>query len=443
MKAIVLAGGKGNKMFPFSSHRQKCTLPVGNQPNIKRIIHQLKNKVDEIVVILQHEAQDVISSLGKCNVRYVYSENLQQALISECQEDCLIYYGDIVVSEDVLDHILAYSGNCVLVQPTNEQLPTQDYLCAKVENAQVVDIYAHSRGTYANTRLCGIYKLTKEVLSYIDITPCGFHSINCGQMPDHDYHIENTMVFALNQNILIHAYSCHEVIDLDFPWNILDANQWYCKHYVQIMNKSNIDESAYISDKAIIRGNIKLGKNSKIGEHVIIKGNCEIGDNVIIEDGAIIYPNCVIGNDSKITDYCKISEYSVIGPKNKLGFSAEFGGVSFIGMAQVHGSEIYGVVGNYVDIGAGCVSGILKFDDTLVSQKVGYKRYANKNTNIVSIGDYTRTGICNVFYPGVKIGCHCALAPNLVIQQDIMDNQLVMPKQEVECKYWGSEKYGW
>ena len=53
---------------------------------------------------------------------------------------------------------------------------------------------------------------------------------------------------------------------------------------------------------------------------------------------------------------------------------------------------------------------------------MGAKRYANKNTNIVCIGDYTRTGICNVFYPGVKVGSHCALGPNLTIQRDIADD---------------------
>ncbi len=443
MKAIILAGGKGNKMFPFVSHRQKCTLPVGNQPNIVRIVKQLEGKVDEIVVVVNEQAQDVISTLGRSDVRFVMSNNLQQALAQECTDDCLVYYGDIVVSEETVDAVLAHEGNCVLVQPTGEYLPTQDYLTAKVENHEVVCVYGHSRGSYANTRLCGVYKLTKELLSYIDITPLGFDSINCGQMPDHEYHLENTMFLAMNEGSKVSAYVCEDVIDMDFPWNIMDANQWYCEQYVKTMYSNCIDETATISDKAIIRGFIKVGKNSKIGDGVIIKGNCEIGDDVTISDGAIIYPNCVIGSGSVVTDNCKINDCSVVGPKNKMGFSAEFGGVSFTGMAQVHGSEIYGVVGKYVDIAAGCVTGILKFDDMLVSQKVGSKRYANKNTNIVCIGDYTRTGICNVFYPGVKVGSHCALGPNLTIQRDIADNQLVMPKQEVEVKPWGSDKYGW
>lgn len=151
----------------------------------------------------------------------------------------------------------------------------------------------------------------------------------------------------------------------------------------------------------------------------------------------------MIGSGSVVTDHCKINADSVIGPKNKFGFAAEFAGVTFKGVAQVHGSEMYGVIGNYVDVAAGCVCGILKFDDQKVSQKVKGKRYITKNTNIVAIGDYTRTGICNTFYPGVKVGSHCAMGPGLVIAKDIPDNQLVMPKQEVDVRPWGSDKYGW
>lgn len=444
MKAILLAGGKGTKMFPFTTHRQKCCLPIGNVANIRRIVEQLEQEeVSEIVVVLQEQAQDVVAELVGTKVRYVFSMSLIDTLAQETQEDCLIYYGDIVTDQKTVHEVLLMDGNAALVQPVSEELHSQDYLCANVVDGELVTIYGHPRGTYANHRLAGLYVLRKEVLQLIAITRMGFDSINCGQMPDHDYHLENTMQMALEQGINIHAVVSHDVIDLDFPWNILDANQWYCQKYVATRTEDEIDPSAKISESAIIRGKIKLGKNSVIGDHVIIKGNCEIGDDVKVEDGAILYPNCVIGNGSVVTDHCKINAETVIGPKNKIGFAAEFAGVTFKGVAQVHASEMYGVIGNYVDVAAGCVCGILKFDDQKVSQKVKGKRYITKNTNMVAIGDYTRTGICNTFYPGVKVGSHCAMGPGLVIQHDIMDNQLVMPKQEVDVKPWGTDKYGW
>lgn len=277
MKALLLAGGKGTKMFPFTAHRQKCCLPVGNVSNIRRVVEQLEQEdVSEIVVVLQEQAQDVIAELVGKKVRFVLAKSLLDTLVQETNEDCLIYYGDIVTDQETLHSVLTSEGNAALVQPVSEELHSQDYLCANVENGKLVTIYGHPRGTYANHRLAGVYLLRKEILQYIAITRMGFDSVNCGQMPDHDYHLENTMQMALEHGIEIQAVGTDDVIDLDFPWNIMDANQWYCEKYVASLTEDEIDETAHISDSAIIRGKLKMGKNSIIGDHVIIKGTVKL-----------------------------------------------------------------------------------------------------------------------------------------------------------------------
>ena len=449
MKAVVLAGGKGTKMFPFTTYHQKCCLPIGNTPNIVRIVQQLINEeVENITVIIDEHANEIKAELTHFPVTFIHGTNttLLSILQHELNEDALVYYGDIVIPQKVLHEIIVNfreNGNTALVQALTNDLRSQDYICAQVENNEVLSVYGHPRTSYVNSRFGGVFYFEQAVWALLQGINVGFESINCGQMPDDEFHLENVITKALQRGIPIRAINSCEMVDLDFPWDLFQANQWHCASTIGALREIILDPTTRISQTAIIRGYLKTGKNCFIGDHVIIKGNLELGDNVRIEDGAVIYPNCIIGDNTIINDYCKISSHSVIGKNNKIGYHAEFGGVTFNGVAQVHSSEVYGIVGTSVDIAAGCIMGMLKFDDTYVSQKVLGKRYSNPHTNIICIGDYTRTGVGNLFYPGVKIGSNCALGPGLVINEDIAPGQLIMPKQEKESHPWGPRRYGW
>lgn len=190
------------------------------------------------------------------------------------------------------------------------------------------------------------------------------------------------------------------------------------------------------------QGFLKVGKNCRI-RRVTFEGNCVTGDNVVLEDGAVIGNNCMIGSGSVIRHSCMIHEETVIGPGNKVDFGAEISGVTMEGTAAVHGCEVFGVVGRYVDIAAGVVMAVLRFDDAQVPRRVNGRVYRSAYTNCVCIGDYTRTGVHTTFLPGVSVGSRCAVGPGVLVEKDVRDNTLLLLRQETVQKEWGSARYGW
>lgn len=77
MRWFVLAGGKGERMFPFTSIIAKCLLPVNGIPCVRRIVDQLVQQgQDDIVICInrwsesqfRHEFRDV-------NVKFSVSED--------------------------------------------------------------------------------------------------------------------------------------------------------------------------------------------------------------------------------------------------------------------------------------------------------------------------------------------------------------------------------
>lgn len=176
---------------------------------------------------------------------------------------------------------------------------------------------------------------------------------------------------------------------------------------------------------------------------MIFEGKCQIGNNVVLEDGAVIGENCIIADGTVIRHACYIHDHTVIGQNNKIDFGAEISGITMEGVCAVHGCEVYGVIGRFVDIAAGVVMAILRFDDTQVRRYVDGKAYASSYTNCICIGDYVRTGVHSTYLPGVSIGSRSAIGPGVLVETDVPPNSLVLIKQTTIVKEWKSEKYGW
>ena len=52
MKAVLFCGGKGRRMFPFSTYRPKCLLPIGNIPLLKHWLIALQEmRIEETILI--------------------------------------------------------------------------------------------------------------------------------------------------------------------------------------------------------------------------------------------------------------------------------------------------------------------------------------------------------------------------------------------------------
>lgn len=452
MKAIVLAGGCGSKIFPFDDKWQKACIPVGNKANLLRIIDQLKGLgIKDITVVTDYKSKQVDFCLrNESDIKTVKttSDNLNETIFNiSNKNDLLIYYGDVYASDsDVKQLISSFNekGSVMLLEEnTKNEFNFGNYICAKADN-QINKLYGHPRNHYVNARTCGIYALEAKLLPYIKTCPETFFDVPVGGMPPEDFFLEQCINVAIEDGHKVNAHYVEETfVDIDLPWDIMFANEKYCIDIVGGLKKSDIHESVTINETARIKGHLIIGENSIIGDNVIFEGNCIIGKNTVIDNGAIIGENCVVGDNSIINNFCKISNNTVIGHNNKIGFTAEFAGVTFDGVAMVHHSQLYGVIGRSTDIAAGCQAGIVRFDDIQNPNKVNGRYYSNKFSNAVFIGDYTRTGIGNIFLPGVKVGSNCAVGPGIIVQKDIDKDQLVTIEQNITLRDWGSNKYGW
>lgn len=452
MQGIILAAGKGEKIWPYSDHWQKSAMPVANVPIVLRLVNLLESlEINKIKVVVGYKDQQVRYALRGKKVEYIEAplEGTAPAIHAALEEKSLVVYGDLVLYRSDVEKVIEKhrETQCptALFSNFSRHERSIDWICCNVNNQEITAIYGHPREHYVNGRMGGVYILDEKIKPYLEQNPGYMKNINVGGMPPDEAMLEQSLQMMIEDSKnLIGVKADHPLIDIDKPWHLMEANEEVILQEVTCLEQDNIDLTAKIHPSAIIEGKLVMGRNSYIGKNVIIKGNTVIGDNTTIDYGALIEGNVVIGNNTSIKDYCKILPFTTIGNNNRIGYNAEFQGITFDGVSMTHGSEMYGITGEYTDIAAGCIAGILRFDDSLNSPKVmGKVELGSKYTNAIFLGDHCRTGIANIFMPGVMVGKNSALGPGAVISQNVPTGTLLIVDQTQTYKSWGSERYGW
>ncbi|HAM34771.1 MAG TPA: nucleoside-diphosphate-sugar pyrophosphorylase [Elusimicrobia bacterium] len=111
MQAVILAGGKGTRLRPFTTSLPKPLVPVGDYPIIEIVLRQLKHfGFNEVIVSTGHLAELIEAYCGdgrrwRLRIRYVREDKpLSTAgalkLIRGLREDFLTINGDILTTLD-------------------------------------------------------------------------------------------------------------------------------------------------------------------------------------------------------------------------------------------------------------------------------------------------------------------------------------------------------
>ncbi|MBI3956521.1 MAG: NTP transferase domain-containing protein [Candidatus Kerfeldbacteria bacterium] len=109
MQVVILAGGKGTRLKPFTTNFPKPLVPIANQPILEIILRQLKHAgCTEIILAVNHLAELIESYFGngeKIGVQLTYSKETQElgtagplGLIPNLQEDFLVMNGDTLTT---------------------------------------------------------------------------------------------------------------------------------------------------------------------------------------------------------------------------------------------------------------------------------------------------------------------------------------------------------
>lgn len=179
MKAVILAGGKGTRLRPYTTAFPKPLMPIGDKPILEIIVRQLKSHgIDEIIMAVGHLAELIMTFFGdgsKFGVKIKYSredEPLGTAgplslIKDELKETFLVMNGDVLSTINYSSLIKYHKENGAMATVTlNRRSVHIDFGVVKIDESKTIVDYIE-KPTLDYLVSMGIYVFEPDVLSYI------------------------------------------------------------------------------------------------------------------------------------------------------------------------------------------------------------------------------------------------------------------------------------
>lgn len=162
MKAIVVAGGHGSRLYPMTKFTHKTMLPLCGRPIIDYVLSAIRHAgIEDITIIGNKFINKIREHVGE-SVNYVLEEEpmgvanaLQLARANNENCPLLIWFSDNITNIDLKREINSFSKGAVLL--TREVKNPKDFGIAVVENGIVIDVVEKPTEPSGNLAIGGIY----------------------------------------------------------------------------------------------------------------------------------------------------------------------------------------------------------------------------------------------------------------------------------------------
>ena len=190
MKAIILAGGKGTRLKPYTTVIPKPLVPVGETAIIEILINQLKKYgIDEVDVCLGHFSEIIMAFLGdgsKWGIKIRYSVETKPMgtvapikLLSDLPENFLVMNGDLLTNlnfKELYDYHL--KNNSLLTVSTYNRTSKIDFGVIETEPGTDKVIGFREKPEYNFEVSMGVYMMNRKILDLIPgDKPFGFDDL--------------------------------------------------------------------------------------------------------------------------------------------------------------------------------------------------------------------------------------------------------------------------
>ncbi len=177
-RAIILAGGRGTRLRPYTVVLPKPLMPIGEYPILEVIVRQLAYfKFSRITMAVNHQADIIKAFFGngeKWNIKIDYSLEDKPLstmgplrLIPDLPDDFLIMNGDILTDINFSGlYDFHISNNNIFTISSYQRHEKSEFGVLEVDNNGILYGFKEKPETIYDVSM-GIYMASKRILDYI------------------------------------------------------------------------------------------------------------------------------------------------------------------------------------------------------------------------------------------------------------------------------------
>lgn len=383
VKCVILAAGKGSRLYPVTATRPKVLVPLMNSPLLEHVLVQAKKAgLNDFLFVVSSQKKMIMSYFSdgsKWDVKITYVDQGTPFGTAHAIQACEQYVDDafVVLSGDTLTSVRD-------IKMLMKQKPTtigttfvedsKEYGAVSVDGSLLTGVYEKTDQPVSNQINAGMYVFNKTIFEAIT-------SIHRSHRKE--YEITDAL------NILIQTKHPPRVcpistwVDIGRPWDILNANQFMLEQMKKPLQQGNIEPWA------------------------TVKGPVYIGKDTLVRNGSYIHGPVYIGSDCEIGPNCYIRPYTSIGDGCHVGNACEIKNSVLMKNTKVPHQNYVGdsVIGENCNLGAGTKIANLRLDKKNISvSHLGKQMDSGRRKLGVIMGDDVQTGINAQINTGSIIG---------------------------------------
>lgn len=197
MEAVILAGGRGTRLRPYTTTLPKPLMPVGEQPILQIVLRQLEAAgVTRVTLAVNHMADIIMAFFGNgerfgLEIRYSLEDRPLGTvgplkLIEDLPDHFLVMNGDILTDLDPAELYRSHlASNAELTIATYKRDSTIDFGVMEIDAAtsRVTEFY--EKPVYHFDVSMGIYVFSKSVVDRVpDATQYGLDNLVLDMLRD-------------------------------------------------------------------------------------------------------------------------------------------------------------------------------------------------------------------------------------------------------------------
>lgn len=332
MKGLILSGGTGSRLRPFTYTNAKQLIPVANKPVLFRVIESIRDAgISDIGIVIGGTGEQIREAVGRggrwgVNITYIEQDApLGLAHAVKISRDFLgddrfvMFLGDNVIEGGISPLIAQFADsdwNSQIVL-TRIKDPRQYGVAELGENGRIVRLVEKPKQPPSDLALVGIYMFDHHIFEAVNAINPSWRG---------ELEITDAIQWLVNSDYAVHPY-IHRGwwIDTGKREDMLEANdlvleeiEYKTEGYVdrdsQVGRRVAIQRGAEIIN-SVVRGPAIIGENSRI-VNSYIGPFTSIGDNVVVENSEI--EHSMVLENSEIRDIETRIQDSLIGRNVKI-----------------------------------------------------------------------------------------------------------------------------
>lgn len=285
---VILAGGRGTRMAPFSLHYPKPMLPICNKPLLEYHIDTMRESgIKEVFVVIGHLGYEIARQLGsgdRLGMNIEYIEQTDALGIAHAlgqlqpyvKSPILLFLGDIFFRTSGMKEMIATfrsrdSGSFLVVkEDVPEAIQRNFAVILDPGTGRVQRVIEKPRYIHNSLKGCGLYLFDLPIFDAIRRTPRT-------AMRD-EYEITDAIQILIDDGEPVEiAKVVDEDVNLTTPYDLLGCNM----SELDRRGLDNlIDKTAEVSPSATIRHSI-IGPGARIEAPAVLEDCVVFADTVI------------------------------------------------------------------------------------------------------------------------------------------------------------------